>query len=87
MDAEKIKCLGCPNSSCNTECKKYREAADKIWEMAEQYKKLGLIKLSDELKGICQGIHDMARTKQAKQLISEMKESISEVNEDKKEDK
>jgi hypothetical protein len=83
MDAEKIKCLGCPNYSCNTECKKYREAADRLWEMAEQYKKIGLLELSDELKGICQRIHDIARAKQAEQLISTVKDDASEVNEDK----
>ena len=64
----KIKCSGCPAKNCNSECKKYREAADKIWDMAKEYENSGLVGLSNELKQICQQIHDLARSKQAQNI-------------------
>ena len=64
MASKKNRCLGCTLSSCISECSKYREAADKIWDMAGHYEKLGLFDLADELKQICQDIHTQARLKQ-----------------------
>jgi hypothetical protein len=41
----------------------YRQAADRIWEMAEEYKEKGLRDLSETLKTIAQEIHLLAREK------------------------
>lgn len=68
MDAKITKCLGCPVKSCNADCRNYREAADRIWDMASEYERAGLIDLSEELKQICQQIHDLARLKQAQKI-------------------
>lgn len=48
-----------PNNNSNY----YREAADKVWEMAKDYEKKGLKELSETLKDIAQDIHDLARQK------------------------
>jgi hypothetical protein len=57
------KCPGCKLEKC-INCKLYREAADKISELAKYYESNGFIELADELKQICIQIHDMARNKQ-----------------------
>lgn len=44
----------------------YRQAADRVWEMAKEYEKLGLIDLSNELKDIATEIHNVARKKFSK---------------------
>lgn len=41
----------------------YRQAADRIWEMAGEYRDKGMRDLSETLKGIAQEIHDLARAK------------------------
>lgn len=61
MVSKKKQCIGCKLSSCNDKCYKYREAADKIWDLSKEYERQGLFELSDELKSISQEIHDKAR--------------------------
>jgi len=69
--------MDCPNCSNNNEdaplC--YREAADKVWEMAKEYEAAGVHELAEVLYEISQQIHDLARSKQleccSNNLISE----------------
>jgi len=42
----------------------YREAADRIWEMAKEYDEMGLFELSSALKDICTQMHDYARSEE-----------------------
>lgn len=63
MELDNSKCLGCKLEKC-INCKLYREAADKISDLAKYYESNGFIELADELKQICIQIHDMARHKQ-----------------------
>jgi len=38
----------------------YREAADKIWELAKEYDKKGLYSLADHLKDLSGRLHEKA---------------------------
>lgn len=42
----------------------FREAADKVWEMAEEYRKAGCLELAGELKSLATQLHDLARIKE-----------------------
>ena len=42
----------------------YREAADKVWELAKEYEEKGFFELAGELKNIVSQIHTLARIKQ-----------------------
>jgi len=46
------------------EGKHYREAADKVWELAKEYEEKGLFELAGELKNIVTQIHFLANEKQ-----------------------
>jgi hypothetical protein len=43
-----------------------REAADKIWEMAKEYQRMGLHDVSLILKDLSSQLHDMARKEEEK---------------------
>lgn len=53
----------------------YRQAADRVWEMAKEYELQGMTNLAEALYEIAQQIHDLARSKQleccSNNLISE----------------
>lgn len=44
----------------------YREAADRIWEMAKEYDAMGLFELAGALKEVATQMHDFARSKEPK---------------------
>jgi len=46
----------------------YREAADKIWELAEEYGESGLFELAGLLKEVSGQIHEKARQKELGEL-------------------
>jgi len=52
------------DNELKTEGQSYREAADKVWELAKQYEDKGLFELAGELKNIVSQIHALARAKQ-----------------------
>jgi hypothetical protein len=49
-----------PDNHCS-DC--YREAADKIWDIALDYQAMGLWDLAQELKSLADHLHDLAREK------------------------
>jgi hypothetical protein len=58
-----MDCSKCPHNTNITPIS-YRQAADKIWEMAQEYKKKGEDDLAESLYELSQQIHDLARSKQ-----------------------
>jgi HD superfamily phosphohydrolase YqeK len=42
---------------------KYREAADRVWEMAKEYERNGHRELSKAMKELAGQLHDLARMK------------------------
>lgn len=66
-----IECRNCPDKkNCSKQDKNspvatcYRKAADRVWEMANQYKEKGINELSNVLFELSQEIHDLARSKE-----------------------
>ena len=58
-----MDCQHCPNKD-NVTPMCYRQAADKVWDMANEYKKQGILDLADVLFELAQEIHDLARSKE-----------------------
>ena len=54
------------DSSFKNDGYSFREAADRVWEMALEYEREGLIELAGELKSIVSQIHALARAHQVK---------------------
>jgi hypothetical protein len=54
----------------------YREAADRIWEMAKDYEKLGLKELAATLKDIATEIHSLARAKQVEEALDHSNKDV-----------
>lgn len=46
----------------------YREAADKIWDLAKEYKAKGLHDLSEMLIDIAAEVHNLARAKEYSEM-------------------
>lgn len=45
----------------------YRKAADRVWEMAEEYEARGMMELATAIKELADQLHDLAREKEAKE--------------------
>ena len=41
----------------------FRKAADRVWEMAEEYEEKGMRELATAMKELSQQLHDLAREK------------------------
>ena len=54
----------------------YRESADRIWDMAKEYEKLGLKELATTLKDIATEIHNLARAKQVEDAIKHTNKDV-----------
>jgi hypothetical protein len=52
------------DNNLKEEGQSYREAADRVWELAKEYEEQGLFQLAGELKNIVSQIHALARKKQ-----------------------
>lgn len=48
------------------EITQYRKAADRIWEMAKEYRAKGYLALAATLRDLSSNLHDVAREKQLK---------------------
>ena len=54
----------------------YRQAADRIWEMAKEYERMGLTDLATTLKDIATEIHGLARAKHVEDLIEHANKDV-----------
>ena len=52
----------------------FREAADKVWEMAEEYRAKGYLDLAAEIKGLATQLHDAARKRELVEKNGQPKE-------------
>ena len=43
---------------------KYREAADRVWNMAKEYEEKGYKELANAIKDLAVQLHDLARSKE-----------------------